>query len=106
MIGVNTAIFSPTGGSVGIGFAIPADVAKPITEQLMRGGKIERGYLGVEIQNLDRRDRRGPGPAGDARAPIVAERDRRAARPSAAACSAGDIVVAVNGDAVDRLAPS
>lgn len=52
VIGVNTAIFSPTGGSVGIGFAIPADTAKTITERLMRGEQIERGYVGVEIGDL------------------------------------------------------
>ncbi|MCQ3996712.1 trypsin-like serine protease, partial [Klebsiella pneumoniae] len=53
VIGVNTAIYSPTGASVGIGFAIPADTAKTITERLMRGEQIERGYLGVEIADLD-----------------------------------------------------
>ncbi|WP_332678022.1 trypsin-like peptidase domain-containing protein [Brevundimonas sp.] len=49
VIGVNSAIYSPTGGSVGIGFAIPATVAKPITDQLMRGESVERGYVGVTI---------------------------------------------------------
>jgi len=53
VIGVNTAIYSPTGGSVGIGFAIPADVAKTITERLMRGETIQRGYMGVEIADLE-----------------------------------------------------
>jgi serine protease Do len=52
VIGVNTAIFSPTGGSVGIGFAIPADIADNITKQLISGGRITRGYLGVTIQNV------------------------------------------------------
>jgi serine protease Do len=52
VIGVNTAIFSPTGGSVGIGFAIPADTADNITKQLIRNGKIERGYLGVSVGNV------------------------------------------------------
>ncbi len=49
VIGINNAIFSPTGGSVGIGFAIPADTAKPIVEKLMKGEAIDRGYLGVRI---------------------------------------------------------
>jgi len=53
VIGVNTAIFSPTGGSIGIGFAIPANTAKTITDRLMRGEQIERGYLGVTIADLD-----------------------------------------------------
>ncbi len=52
VIGVNSAIFSPSGGSVGIGFAIPADVADTITKQLIAGGKITRGYLGATIQNV------------------------------------------------------
>jgi len=52
VIGVNTAIYSPNGGSIGIGFDIPADVAASITRQLMTGGKITRGYLGVTIQNV------------------------------------------------------
>ena len=53
VIGINNAIFSPTGGSVGIGFAIPADTAAPIVQKLIRGEKIERGYLGVSVQPID-----------------------------------------------------
>ena len=49
VIGINNAIFSPSGGSVGIGFAIPAEIAAPIVEQLKGGQAIERGYLGVQI---------------------------------------------------------
>lgn len=52
VIGINNAIFSPTGGSVGIGFAIPAETAAPIVEKLIKGVAIERGYLGVRIQPL------------------------------------------------------
>ncbi|AXK43372.1 Do family serine endopeptidase [Erythrobacter aureus] len=50
VIGINNAIFSPSGGSVGIGFAIPAEIAAPIVSQLRDGVEIERGYLGVQIQ--------------------------------------------------------
>ena len=50
VIGVNTAIFSPSGGSVGIGFDIPADIAYKITKQLMTGEKIRRGYIGATIE--------------------------------------------------------
>ena len=50
VIGINNAILSPTGGSVGIGFAIPAETAAPIVAQLQRGESIQRGYLGVRIQ--------------------------------------------------------
>jgi serine protease Do len=52
VVGVNTAIFSPSGGSVGIGFAVPAEIADSITKQLISGGKVTRGYLGVTIQDV------------------------------------------------------
>ena len=52
VIGVNTAIISPTGGSVGIGFAIPADMALPVIEQLRAYGETRRGWLGVRIQTV------------------------------------------------------
>ena len=52
VIGVNTAIYSPNGGSIGIGFDIPADVAARTAKLLMEGKKIERGYLGVTIQSV------------------------------------------------------
>ena len=50
VIGVNTAIFSPSGGNVGIGFAIPSEQAAPVIEQLRSIGRVRRGYLGVSIQ--------------------------------------------------------
>jgi len=53
VIGINNAIFSPSGGSVGIGFAIPAETAAPIVEKLIAGEAIVRGYLGVRIQPMN-----------------------------------------------------
>ncbi|CAO3426739.1 Do family serine endopeptidase [Azospirillum doebereinerae] len=52
IIGINTAIYSPTGGSVGIGFAIPSSIAKPVIDQLKDGGKVRRGWLGVQVQRV------------------------------------------------------
>ncbi|MFA7439539.1 MAG: Do family serine endopeptidase [Sphingomonadaceae bacterium] len=52
VIGINTAIFSPSGGNVGVGFAIPAELAAPVIEQLRETGKVRRGYLGVQIQQV------------------------------------------------------
>jgi len=52
VIGINTAIYSPNGGSVGIGFAIPSDLAKPVIDQLREHGKVSRGWLGVQIQEV------------------------------------------------------
>ena len=53
VIGINTIIFSPTGGNIGLGFAIPAESARPVVQQLRDGGRVRRGYLGVAIQPLD-----------------------------------------------------
>ncbi len=50
VVGINTAIYSPNGGSVGVGFAIPSDEAKAIVAKLQKDGSIDHGYLGVQIQ--------------------------------------------------------
>ena len=52
VIGINTAIFSPTGGNVGLGFSIPAELAYPVIQQLRATGTVKRGYLGIGIQPL------------------------------------------------------
>ena len=52
VVGINTAIYSPSGGSVGIGFAIPSNLAKPIIEQIKEFGRARRGWLGVNIQTV------------------------------------------------------
>ena len=52
IIGINTAIFSPTGGSIGIGFAVPSNMARPVVEQLIKFGQTKRGWLGVRIQEV------------------------------------------------------
>ena len=50
VIGINTAIYSPSGGSIGIGFAVPSTFARPIIDQLKTTGKVERGWIGARIQ--------------------------------------------------------
>jgi serine protease Do len=52
VIGINTAIYSPSGGSIGIGFAIPSNLAKPVIDQLRDFGRVRRGWLGVNIQSV------------------------------------------------------
>lgn len=52
VVGINTAIYSPNGGSVGIGFAVPASLAQPVLAQLRTSGHVERGWLGVAVQPL------------------------------------------------------
>src|SRR6185436_2204612 len=53
LIGINSQILSPSGGSIGIGFAIPSNMAKAVMDQLMKTGKVRRGMLGVTIQSVD-----------------------------------------------------
>ncbi len=53
VIGINTAIYSPSGGNVGIGFAIPINMAKEVMDQLIKTGKVTRGFLGIQIQDVD-----------------------------------------------------
>jgi serine protease Do len=56
VIGINSALISPTGASVGIGLAIPAELAKPVIDSLRRGQQPQRGYLGVQLQPIDELD--------------------------------------------------
>jgi serine protease Do len=98
VIGVNTMIFSPSGGSIGIGFAIPAEVADAVTKQLISGGKIQRGYIGATIQNFtsDMAEAQG---LGSQKGAIVS--DTVPGGPSArAGLLSGDVIVSVNGVAV------
>ena len=95
VIGINNAIFSPSGGSVGIGFAIPAEIAAPIVAQLRDGVEIERGYLGVSISPLtdDLADSLGiPQNSGEF---IQSVQPGEAAEQ--AGIRAGDVVTKING---------
>jgi serine protease Do len=101
VVGVNTAIYSPTGGSVGIGFAIPANLAKQIIAELKENGKVERGWLGVKIQQVGPQIAEAMGldkPAGA----LVAE-----VTPGSPAASAGlrqgDIITGFNGRAIGEM---
>ncbi len=53
VIGISTALYSPTGGNIGIGFAIPAEQIRPVVEALRRGQRVQRGYIGVGMQEVD-----------------------------------------------------
>lgn len=98
VIGVNTAIFSPSGGSVGIAFAIPSDTVKSVITQLKDHGSVTRGWIGVQIQPVtkDIADSLGLKKAIGA---LVAE--PQADSPAKkAGIEAGDVITAVNGDEV------
>lgn len=98
VIGINTALFSPTGANIGIGFAIPAEQARPVIEALRRGERVQRGYIGVSLQRLDE---------GLASA-LGISRNRgeliRSVTPNSPAARAGiqqgDVVIGVNGKEV------
>jgi serine protease Do len=95
VIGVNTAIFSPSGGSVGIGFDIPAETAKMVVAQLQEHGHVTRGWLGVEVQPVSTSIAESLG-MNKAEGVIVDE--RMADSPAAkAGLETGDIITAVNG---------
>lgn len=99
VIGVNSAIFSPTGGSVGIGFAIPADTAAQVVDQLSRSGRIVRGWLGVQVQAIDKDMARSLGlnePKGAMVASVVA-----GSPASKGGVLEGDVILTIDGAAVE-----
>lgn len=97
VVAVNTAIVSPTGGSVGIGFAVPSEMAAKIVSDLRDKGRIERGWLGATIQDV-------PGPR-NARMPngVAIANMERTGPAARAGLHAGDVVVAVDGIRVDTV---
>ncbi|MFC3712057.1 Do family serine endopeptidase [Sphingoaurantiacus capsulatus] len=98
VVGINTAIFSPTGGNVGLGFSIPAELARPVIEQLRATGRVRRGYLGVNIQPLSTDIAAGLGLPKD-RGEIVASVEPTGPA-SRAGIRQGDVIVKVNNQEV------
>jgi len=98
VIGINNAIFSPSGGSVGIGFAIPAEIAAPIIAQLRQGEAIERGFLGIGLQPVDDDLADALGLEQNRGEIIQTVQDDSAA--DQAGLRPGDVIVSVNGQAV------
>ena len=100
VIAVNTAIASPTGANVGIGFAVPSEIASRIVEELREKGRIDRGWLGVTVQENPASARIPGRPAGPGAGVTIANVDRTG--PAArAGVRPGDVVTAINGDGVD-----
>jgi serine protease Do len=98
LIGINSQILSPSGGNIGIGFAIPSNMAKAVMEQLMKTGKVRRGMLGVTIQSVDA-DLASSLNMPAARGAIVTS--VQASGPAEkAGLKRGDVITAVNGQAV------
>ena len=98
VIGMNTAIVSPSGGNVGIAFAIPAETVKTVVNQLRENGKVARGYIGVQIQPVTDDLASGLGLNGTEGALIAqVQPDAPAAK---AGLKSGDVIAKVNGDVV------
>ncbi|MDO1558135.1 Do family serine endopeptidase [Brevundimonas sp. 2R-24] len=99
VIGVNSAIYSPSGYSVGIGFAIPADVANRVTRQLIENGRVERGYLGVTVGVVTEDTQRALGLPNTEGALVVEVTPGGPA--DRAGVQASDVVVSLNGEAIE-----
>ena len=95
LVGVNTAIIGPSGGNVGIGFAVPVNIATAVTQQLAEHGEMQRGKIGVMIQDLtpDLAEALGL----DVERGALVSRVESGSPAEAAGLQAGDVIVAVNG---------
>jgi serine protease DegQ len=98
LVGINTAIFSRTGGSIGIGFAIPSTIVRQVMDQLIRSGKVTRGYFGVEPEDLTPelaellKLTRSDG--------VVLKGVQRTSPAGKAGLEPGDVIVTINGEKV------
>ncbi len=98
VVGVNTAIFSPSGGNVGIAFAIPAATAKQIVQQLIEKGSVQRGWLGVVIQPVTKEISDSMG-LKEAKGALVTDASKGPAEK--AGIKTGDVIISVNGEKIN-----
>ena len=101
VIGINTAIYSPNGGSVGIGFAVPSSLAQPIIAQLKEKGSVVRGWLGVQIQQVTPEIGESLG-LSKHRGALVSKIEPKS--PAAkAGLKQGDVILSVDGEAIEKM---
>ena len=102
VIGINTAIISPTGGSIGIGFAVPSEIAIGVIDQLRQFGETRRGWLGVRIQQVTEEVAQSLSMQGPPRGALVAGVDAKG--PAAAGgIEAGDVILSFDGEAIESM---
>lgn len=101
VVGINTAIFSPTGGSVGIGFSVPSNTAKGVVDQLVKFGETRRGWFGVKIQSVTD-DIAESMAMGKARGALIADVTKTGPAEKAG-IEPGDVVIEFNGKAVNAM---
>lgn len=102
VLGVNTAIVTPSGGSVGIGFSIPANLVVQITNQILRFGKVERGWLGVNVQNIDEGIARAYGVSDNQNGVIITAVTEEGPALEAGV-EVGDLLLAFDGRPIDDV---
>jgi serine protease Do len=101
VIGINTAIYSPNGGSVGIGFAVPSNVAKTVVAQLKEHGKVSRGWLGVQIQEMTPAISASLGLHGERGALVAVVTPKSPGEKSG--LKQGDVILSFNGNDVAHM---
>lgn len=101
LVGINTAILAPGGGNVGIGFAIPTNMARSSIDQILEHGEVKRGQLGVMIQDLTRELAEAFDIDSQQRGVLIAEVQEDSAADKAG-LKAGDVVISVDGEPVDN----
>ncbi len=99
VIGVNTAIFSPGGGNVGIGFAVPQSIAQNVVQQLIESGEVERGFIGVNLQGINDSLASALGLENTDGAIVAAVEPEAPA--AAAGIQEGDVILSINGEAAE-----
>jgi serine protease Do len=100
-MGINSAIRTPSGGSVGIGFAVPVDLVESVTDQLIKTGKVVRGYMGIRPQPVTDAIKKAMG-LEDTKGVLVAEVVE--SQPAdGAGIKSGDVIVAINGVKIDGV---
>jgi serine protease Do len=102
VVGINTAIYSPTGGSIGIGFSIPSNLARGVAQQLAEAGRVRRGWLGVNIQQVTDEIAESLGLRGGARGALIA-RAIEGGPAAAAGIRSGDVVLRFNNQEVREM---
>lgn len=103
LIGINTAIIAPGGGNVGIGFAIPVNMAKNSADQILKFGAVKRGQLGVVIQDLTA-DLAQAFNLGENQRGVVVAQVQAGSAAAKAGVEAGDVVISVDGKAIESAA--
>ena len=99
LVGINSAIFSNSGGNIGIGFAIPVNIAKSIMNQILQFGEVKRGLLGVSISDFNAESAKAYGVEGTAEGALVQEvADGSAAEK--AGIEVGDVIISVDGQSI------